>query len=198
MALNLIAGPLVRPFTLDEVKAHLRVENDDDDLLILSMMDAAVAHLDGRDGWLGRALVEQTWELALDRFPLCIELPLPPLISVDSITYIDVNGDTVTIDPDKYQVVVEGFRKAMVVPAYRLVWPVPRDVRQAVRVTFTAGYATVSPDSPIELTGTVPANLVTALKFHVEMLYGRDPKAAATLQATIDALAVPFRIGGAG
>ena len=42
---------------------------------------------------LGRAFITQTWELVLDDFPTekYIELPLPPLASVTSITYYDVD-----------------------------------------------------------------------------------------------------------
>lgn len=196
MALILIAGPLVSPLGLVEAKAHLKVEHDDDDVMILALTDAAVEHFDGRDGVLGRAIVQQTWELRLDRFPPCIEIPLPPLISLDAIVYIDQSGAEITVDPADYEVVTEGFKKALVAPAYGKCWPSPRDTPQAVRITFTAGYATVSEDSPIELTGAVPAKLVTAIKFQLELLYGRDPETAALLQKTIDALTAPIRIGG--
>lgn len=198
MGLILISGPLVSPIALSVVKAHLRVEHDDDDEMIQSLIDATTEHFDGRDGILGRAIVQQTWELRLNGFPPCLEIPLPPLISLDSIKYVDVNGTIVTIDPADYQVVVEGFKKALVVPAYRLVWPIPRDVRDAVRVTFTAGYATVSEDSPIELTSPVPSKLLSAFKLHVELLYGRNVADAPLLQKTIDDLTMPIRIGGIG
>jgi hypothetical protein len=33
----------------------------DEDALIDIYLAAAVAHLDGEDGWLGRAIVAQTW-----------------------------------------------------------------------------------------------------------------------------------------
>lgn len=198
MALTLIAGPLVSPLTLADAKAHLRVEHDDHDLMIQSLIDAAIEHFDGRDGWLGRALVQQTWELRLDRFPHCIEIPLPPLISLDSVKYVDISGNILTIPEADYQVVVEGFKKALVVPAYRLIWPIPRDVRQAVRVTFTAGYAAVTDDSPIELINNIPSTLLSALKLQVEMLYGRNPTDAPLLQKTIDDLTVKLRIGGIG
>jgi uncharacterized phiE125 gp8 family phage protein len=198
MGLILVSGPLVSPISLEAVKQHLRVEHDDDDEMILSLIDAAVEHFDGADGILGRAIVQQIWELRLDSFPPCLEVPLPPLIGIDSIKYVDVSGDVLTIDPSKYQVVVEGFRKALVVPAYRLIWPVPRDVRDAVTVTFTAGYASVSEDSPIELTSPVPAKLLSAIKLQVELLYGRSVTDAALLQKTIDDLTMPIRIGGFG
>lgn len=198
MALTLIAGPLVSALALADAKAHLKVEHDEDDLVIQALIDAAVEHLDGRDGILGRAIVEQTWELRLNAFPPCIEVPLPPLISIDSIQYVDGAGDLTTLPPEAYEVVREGFKPALVAPVYGTCWPSPRADREAVRMVFTAGYATVSEDSPIELTGPVPAKLVTAMKFHVELLYGRNVKDAALLQKTMDQLTAPISLGGLG
>lgn len=62
--------------TLADAKQHLRVDFEDDDGVIESYIAAAIQNIDGRDGWLGRALVEQTWELRLPDFggsviPIC-------------------------------------------------------------------------------------------------------------------------------
>jgi len=196
MALILVYGPTARPLTLDAAKAYLKVETDDDDLLIDQLIDAAVAHFDGRDGILGRALVEQTWELRLDRFPSCIEVPLPPLISLNEIRYLDEQGTEQTLAADRYQVEAGGWGRAMVAPSYNNVWPSTRPVAGAVRVFFTAGFWRVSDDSPNEmLPSAVAAELITCLKFQVEIFYGRKPEMADLLQKTIDAMSAKYRVG---
>lgn len=60
MTLTLVTAPsdLV---TLDEVKAHLRVDIDDEDPLIGGLIQGAIAYLDGYRGVLGRAIMPQTW-----------------------------------------------------------------------------------------------------------------------------------------
>lgn len=46
---------------LDDMKAHLRVLHDDEDLDIQALTDAATSWLDGWDGVLGRCIMPQTW-----------------------------------------------------------------------------------------------------------------------------------------
>lgn len=76
----LLVRPTAPVVTLDEAKAHLRVTHDDEDLLIQGLVDAAVAHLDGLDGVLGRALAPQSYEAVFDVAP-SYRLPIGPVIS---------------------------------------------------------------------------------------------------------------------
>ncbi|WP_411838577.1 head-tail connector protein [Paracoccus sp. ME4] len=68
---------------LDEMKAHLRVEDDDENLLIQSLVDAATGYLDGYSGVLGRAIMEQTWTINVDG-PGEYLLPLPDVKKVEA------------------------------------------------------------------------------------------------------------------
>jgi uncharacterized phiE125 gp8 family phage protein len=56
----------VEPITLNEAKAHLRVFGTDDDGYITSLIAAA---RQSAESLTDRALLPQTWELALDEFP---------------------------------------------------------------------------------------------------------------------------------
>jgi len=82
MALELISPPAVEPVTLDEAKAHLKVDTTDDDALIATLISAARAKAEWHTG---RAFVTQGWTLWLDRWPaadcqyLPAEIPLAPL-----------------------------------------------------------------------------------------------------------------------
>lgn len=78
---TLIEPPTASAVSLAEAKAHLRVDGDDEDLLIQTYIDAATAYLDGMDGILGRALCPQTWRFEMDREDA--GLPLSPVISFD-------------------------------------------------------------------------------------------------------------------
>jgi hypothetical protein len=82
-------GPLV---SLPDLKAHLRVDHSDDDGLIASLELAAVAHLDGWTGVLGRCIQPQTWEvdLAAGRHVL----PFPDVESAS----IEVGEETVDLE----------------------------------------------------------------------------------------------------
>jgi uncharacterized phiE125 gp8 family phage protein len=150
MFVSVITPPESQPVTRDEAKAHLRVP--DDDAYIDSLIAAVTAYHDGPDGKLGKAIMEQTLQLSLRWFaydgdyedvPFCtvvradgIDLPCPPIQSVESIKYTDTDGNEQTLDPTTY-----ALDNARVVLAYNKTWPALRDVPNAVRVEYIAGYA---------------------------------------------------------
>lgn len=84
--------------TLEEAKAHLRVDHADEDALIAALVATATAWLDGPDGWLGRALGEQVLEadFPAECDPAERPYPCPPVRSVVSETP-SADGATVTV-----------------------------------------------------------------------------------------------------
>jgi len=168
--LYLITPPTEDVVTLDEAKAFLRETTNDNDALITALTAAAVSTIDPvSGGWLGRSLRPATWELRLPSFgahthlgfyhhyydtgahPVGLEigLPYPPLISVDSVKYDDGDGveQTLTADTDYRVFGIGSARQARVEPAFQGSWPTgARFDDEAVRIRFTAGYATAAPD----------------------------------------------------
>jgi len=146
MGLKLKTAPTAEPLTLAEAKLHCKVDVVDDDALITGLIVSARQQAEHRTG---RALVAQDWELSLDEFPSdSLDIPLPPLISVASITYLDTNGARQTLANAEYQVIIDELL-GRVIPAFGKRWPVCRTVAGCVVVTFTAGYgaAAAVPDS---------------------------------------------------
>lgn len=143
MSLVQTIAPTTEPISLTEAKAHCRVETDfiEDDDLIEAFIAAARESCEARTG---RQLVQATYALRLLDFPCedVIELPVPPLVSVSSITYVDGDGTTQTLSTDVYE--VDPYTTpGRVVLKYGQVWPVPRTQRNAVTITFVAGYTEV-------------------------------------------------------
>lgn len=75
------ASPVVE---LGDLKAALRVDDDDSDELIAAYERAAVAHLDGYRGILGRCILEQQWQVS---YPAggSYRLPFPDVTAVSAI-----------------------------------------------------------------------------------------------------------------
>ena len=176
MTRYLIEAPTDEVISLDLVKSHLRVTGSDKDELIQVMIDAAVQTLDpAGDGWLGRALRPQTWEVRCDGFPYrytgdgyhrnfrtlhagAIELPYPPLLSVESVKYDDGSGVEQSLAENTgYRVFGVGAKhKAYIAPVPNGTWPSgARCDFESVRVRFRAGYA--KPEAGSEDTDTLPA-----------------------------------------
>lgn len=180
------ADAATEPVTAAEAKAHLRVDHADDDAYIGTLITAARQHV---EEWTSRALVTQTWELKLDRFPAsgAIALPRPPLQGVTAITYIDDNGASQTLAADQYTVHTSEL-PGRVTRAYEVTWPSTRAVPNAVTVTYTAGYGAAA---------AVPNPIKQALLLIVGDLYrNREDTITGTVAArlkAVDALIGPYR-----
>jgi uncharacterized phiE125 gp8 family phage protein len=135
--LTLVTGPATKPVTLAQARAQLRVDDTVEDALITGLIDVATAQIDGPDG-IGYAMEAQTWRLTLDVFPPVIRLPLRPVVSVSSITYVGNDSVTTTFPAESYRVVISG-GVAVIEPVHGVSWPSTKDVIGAVNVTFVAG-----------------------------------------------------------
>ena len=200
MYLTLITPAASEVISMEEAFTHLRIDGVADSPphvdydLVESLVKTARQHLEGRDGWLGRAFVTQQWKLTLDSFPGChsrngviIHVPLPPLQSVDSITYIDTSGTTQTLDAADYQVDKTSV-PARIAPAYGKTWPSTLNQLATVNITFTAGYGNAS---------AVPEPIKQAMLLLIGHFYEHreavSPTAMAELPMAVMALCAPFR-----
>src|SRR5690606_5862993 len=100
MPLVQVSKTATLPVALADVKQHLRVEIAQDDDYITSLINAAVEYIEQETG---RDFFGRTWDLVLPGFPRGkIELPRPPLLSVDSVTYHDTANASQTLDSSEY------------------------------------------------------------------------------------------------
>jgi uncharacterized phiE125 gp8 family phage protein len=139
--LTRIAAPAQPPVTINEAKAHLRVDGNHEDLLIGQLIEAACSHLDGPRGVLGRCLVAQTWLMEIDGWRTPIALPVEPVSGV-SIEYDDENGAPQTLASNQYRLIQPFGRRPEIVPQTGVPWPrLSAQSLYPLRVTMTAGAA---------------------------------------------------------
>ncbi len=121
------------PVTPEEMQSWLRL--DEPDASLPSLISAA------RD-WFERAtdrqLTVSTYELRQRLFTAQIEIPYPPLGSVTSVQYLDVNGVLRTVASTVY-VVVTSRVPAVIRLGFDQFWPTTYVHPEAVRITYTAG-----------------------------------------------------------
>ncbi len=193
-----VVAPAVMPVSLAEAKAHLRVEHVHEDAAITGMIAAAVDHLDGWSGILGRCLIDQTWEMLAGGWPAnrCFTLPFPDC-SAPVVTYRDAAGATQTLDAALY-VLIEGHGGSQIL--FFADAPLPAlDPRHPAPVTlrFVAGYGAADTDVPQALRSAIlilTGDLYSAREsFVIGARVTSTPSAA-----TVERLVAPFRRSGLG
>jgi uncharacterized phiE125 gp8 family phage protein len=190
-ALNLVTEPEEEPITLEQAKAHLRVDFADDDDYINALITVAREITEQRTN---RALITQTWEYILDDFPRGddIKLRKPSLQSVTSVNYTDSSGIE-HIMPTTDYVVDKNSKPGRIFLGFAKIWPVAiLQPAAAVRIRFVAGYGAAS---------DVPQALKQAMFFLISQFYEqREPVyltsrlSLVTVPMTFDYLIGPYKV----
>lgn len=184
--LSVVTPPASEPVTLDEVKLHLRIDGNYEDSLLSSFITAARAYC---EQYTARALITQTLQLYMDAFPWhsFIQIPMPPVQSVSTFTYVDINGATQTVDPSVYMLDTTQ-NAAYVRLQYNQVWPPSvRRQPQSVQLQYVTGYGAAS---------SVPEAFKVAIKLIVADWYENRENAEAmtTNKRASDAVLMPYRV----
>ncbi len=171
--------------TWEDADQHLRLSGDTSQQAeVEAMIAAATQHIDGPNGWLGRAIGVQTLQARGSFFDgERIRLPFPPVIDVASISYLDTSGAEQALADDVYEV-----RGDEVVRAYGKSWPAVRADDESVRVTYQAGYA----ETPMPIRAAILLMVGDLYRF-------RDTAAMVQMSevpmsVTVQTLLAPFRV----
>lgn len=158
MTYVLISPPLAEVLTLGEVKAHLRLDADAEDGLLVQLMATAREHLERETGL---CLLAQTLRLYLDRWPKSgvIQILRGPVQAIEAVTVYDAEGVAQAVTLDNH--LLDGLTR----PA-RLWAQLPVQPGQAINgieVDFRAGFGESGAD--------VPDALKRAMLMHVALMY---------------------------
>jgi len=153
MSLEQTSAPSVEPVTATNQKDWMRVDGSDEDTLIGNLAAASRAYIEMSTG---RQMITATWVYKLSTFPSGdIVLPISPLQSVTSITYVDTDDATQTWSSALYTVDTAS-DMGRIRPIYDEDYPTNRGYIGDVTITFVAGYGDASSD--------VPDTALTAIK----------------------------------
>ena len=191
MSLQLVTPPAVEPLTLAEAKLHLRVDYNDDDALITTLIAAARQQA---ETITGRQFCTATWKLNLDQFPAYgysslsgILVPKAPVASITSIQYLDMDGTLQTWSNTLYATDLAN-EPARITPTFGQIWPIALPQINAIRVTFVAGYGVAV---------AVPEGIKAWIKIRVGSMFANREELSNERVSPIgfiDSVLDPFRV----
>jgi uncharacterized phiE125 gp8 family phage protein len=184
MRLQELTPPAEEPLTLSEAKLHLRITHDADDDALNALIMAAREMC---EGWTGLALVTRTYAFTADGWDgKPVELPRPPLVSVEEIAVYNANGEEELFDEDNYYAETAG-RPGRIILKDSATPPLPGLAIGGIEFRFTAGFGAAA---------AVPASLKQGMLRLVAHLYMNrgDSTEVAVRNSGAMVLFQPYRI----
>ena len=143
MSAVLLAGPAAEPWTVAELKAFLRVDHDNDDAVIASLLAAARAQIEA----LTRcALITQRWRLVSDAWPRDgrLRLRIGPLRELIAARVYDVDGAAHALDLGRF--VLDPVAGVIAAPGWSL--PQPGRSVGGIELDVALGFGDAANDVP--------------------------------------------------
>ena len=162
--------------TLEEAKAHLKVENDVEDATIVGMVAAATSNA---ARFIERSLGTPTLEARFDVYEAAgtLRLPFGPVISLVSVAWLDAGRQLVTGNLADFEVT-----DREIYPISDAPWCGCYFGRDALRITYLAGY------------DPVPDDIRSAILLMTGHLYHNRGAVTAEPPAAIAVLLQPYRV----
>ena len=148
MTTYLLAGPAEEPVSLAEARAFLRVDDTAEDELIATLIAAARIHV---ESVTSRALLSQSWRLALEEWPAsgAVGFPITPVLQLVAVRYFGALGEPHEIDLAEVTTDLAAGRAFL--PAAPTLVSAPLRRQHEVELDFTAGFGESADDVPADL-----------------------------------------------
>lgn len=151
-----LSSAITEAVTLAQIREQLVIEHNDD-LKLLARLSATARdiverHIDG-------AVVDKNYEVKMDCFSASIEIPIWPIDpSSVAVTYLDANQvsqpfTSFDVDSARYSSTIS--------PSAGSSWPQTANVRDAVTITFTAGFVATEGEIPLAITHAILMTIAT-------------------------------------
>jgi uncharacterized phiE125 gp8 family phage protein len=159
-SLVVYAAPATQPLSLDDAKAWLRVDVDDENGVVDGLIQAATSIVEDDTA---RRLIEQTIDLTVDSFPCGtepLELYVAPVSAVSSVTYYDETDTSAAFSSANWFLDSAG-QPARLCLKQGCAWPTTRR-RVAGVIRMVVGWSTAE---------SMPPFLVHAVKMRLQCLF---------------------------
>lgn len=145
MEFEIIEQPAIEPITVNELKLFARIDGDEEDLLLESFLKTA---RELTEFYLRRKLITQKIKAIMDFWPAeQVELPYPPLISVEEIRVYEEDGTSEVINTSEYYIITESAPGKIVLKT-EVTMPTTTRTVGAYQIKYTCGYGSAASDIP--------------------------------------------------
>jgi uncharacterized phiE125 gp8 family phage protein len=156
MTISLTVSPSIEPLSYQDVLTHLRINPWDE-----SVDETSVSYIESlitavrmdTESFLNRALITQTWTYYLDNWPDVdwIELPKPPLQTVNSVTVLSAVGVPSALSVSYLVDTVS--EPGRIILAYEESWPtdIILSPMNPIQIEFVCGYGDLREDIPEDI-----------------------------------------------
>jgi uncharacterized phiE125 gp8 family phage protein len=136
VAWKVTVAPASLPVTLDEFKAHARIDEDYQDALILQYLASATEQTEIESE---RAFISRDVDVWYPCWGRRFRLPRSPLIEIDGVFYTDINGDEQTVDSADYAALVQ-MEPPSIELGERYTYPGLASTAMPVKISAVLGY----------------------------------------------------------
>lgn len=170
--------------TLDEAKNHLRVDHDDEDSLISSLIAAVCQMLDGETGLYGFNIGSQVWKWT--GYPRCykFEIEMPNVTAITEVKYYNSSNTLITDDLANWELAANN-EEAYIWPVSGA-WPTFYWRWDAFQIKYSVGFT------------EIPADIKQAALLIIAAMYDNRGDADFTIPAAAQALINQRRKGWCG
>lgn len=179
-----LTSPAVEPLTLVEIRAHLRLDTEEEDALLAALAIVAREHLERETGLV---LAARDFRLCLDDWPVdgIVTIPRAPVRAVSAVTVYDADGEPQLVDLAGH--LLDG--EARPARLWLRAVPEPGRAMNGIEVEFSSGFGESGAD--------VPETLKRAMLLHVAAMFAIRGVVAAEAQPAVvppgyDRLIAPF------
>lgn len=197
MILTVNTEPTVEPLTSANVKYHLRIEQTDSDY------DTTITNLikavrQWTENYLNRALMTQTLDYYMDRFPSgdYYMLPRPPLQTISTLQYTDYNGDADTLTEGTEFEKDTDSEPGRIVLNYDYTWPTDTlHPKNPILTRYVAGYSVNSPPTADEVPMAIRQAMLMLLTHWFNQRQPISMGVSLTeIPMTVKSLLAPYRV----
>lgn len=178
-----LTQPTIEPVSLDEMKHYLKLDHDQDDVMLSAFLIAARVHLENATN---RHFITQSWRLQLSApCAQSISLSVQPVKRLLSAAWLSKSGDLLALDLADFRLNLNQSP-----PSLELLAPSCWQAEASLQIDLETGFGPEKEDVPAPIRQAIK---ILAAEWYEKRLIA-DPNSLPHINATLMTLLAPYRV----